>query len=166
MDGFSFVRYVPDDTQLLLREVPDEISLGISISQCPYRCKGCHSEYLQGDVGEVLTEEVLSATIKRHSGITCVCFLGGDGNRDAMCRMFAFVKENFKLKVAWYSGDSSVHDETLAFIDYIKVGPYVEALGPIDNPATNQKFFRVIHSEDGVSLSDETFRFWKNDLLR
>ena len=37
-----------------LEEVPREISLTISISNCLYRCRGCHSPYLQEDVGEPL----------------------------------------------------------------------------------------------------------------
>ena len=30
-----------------LEEVPTEISLTISISNCRFRCHGCHSAYLQ-----------------------------------------------------------------------------------------------------------------------
>ena len=37
-----------------MEEVPTEISLTISISNCRFRCHGCHSAYLQQDVGNPL----------------------------------------------------------------------------------------------------------------
>ena len=48
------------ETQVTFSEVPDEISLCINISNCPHRCKGCHSPYLQEDVGYELTPSGLS----------------------------------------------------------------------------------------------------------
>ena len=32
--------------------VPTEISLTIAISDCRFRCHGCHSVYLQQDIGK------------------------------------------------------------------------------------------------------------------
>lgn len=34
------------DAQVVFAEVPDEITLAISISGCPNRCPGCHSQHL------------------------------------------------------------------------------------------------------------------------
>ena len=63
--------------QVVFKEVPDEVTLSINITNCPYRCPGCHSPYLQEDVGEELTFETLSYLIEKNKGITCVCFMGG-----------------------------------------------------------------------------------------
>ena len=38
------LKYV--DSQITFREIPDEITLCINISNCPFRCKGCHSKEL------------------------------------------------------------------------------------------------------------------------
>ena len=48
------LKYV--DTKIVFREVPDEITLCINISNCPCHCKGCHSPYLAEDIGTVLDE--------------------------------------------------------------------------------------------------------------
>ena len=56
----------------VFKEVPDEITLGISISGCKIRCKNCHSKELWEDKGTVLTVEELDNLVNSHNGITCV----------------------------------------------------------------------------------------------
>ncbi|MEG2282023.1 MAG: anaerobic ribonucleoside-triphosphate reductase activating protein, partial [Rikenellaceae bacterium] len=71
------LKYVNYD--IVFQEIPDEVTLAINLSNCPNRCLGCHSPYLQQDIGEPLSEEVLSKLIDKYgSAITCVCFMGGD----------------------------------------------------------------------------------------
>ena len=43
-----------------LEEVPTEISLTISISNCRFHCHGCHSAYLQQDVGKPLLPDLMT----------------------------------------------------------------------------------------------------------
>ena len=43
-----------------LEEVPTDISLTISISNCRFRCHGCHSAYLQQDIGKPLFPDLMS----------------------------------------------------------------------------------------------------------
>ena len=43
-------------------------------------------------------------------------------------------------------------------LDYLKLGPYLAALGPLNSRDTNQRFYRV-NPKRGTE--DETFRFWK-----
>ena len=63
---------------IVFQEIPDEVTLAISISGCPNRCPGCHSPQLREDIGEPLTEETLTALLERYRGaITCVCLMGG-----------------------------------------------------------------------------------------
>ena len=50
-----------------LEEVPTEISLTISISNCRFRCHGCHSAYLQQDIGKPLLP-VLMTLLRRYEG--------------------------------------------------------------------------------------------------
>ena len=45
----------------------------------------------------------------------------------------------------------------LAHFDYVKTGPYVEALGGLKSRKTNQRLYRVT----GGMLEDITARFWK-----
>ena len=48
------------------------------------------------------------------------------------------------LHTAWYSGREELPEgfESAAF-DYVKLGGWVEALGPLTAPATNQRLYRV-----------------------
>ena len=50
-----------------LEEVPTEISLTISISNCRFRCHGCHSAYLQQDVGKPLLPDLMTL-LRRYEG--------------------------------------------------------------------------------------------------
>ena len=50
-----------------MEEVPTEISLTISISNCRFRCHGCHSAYLQQDVGNPLLPDLMTL-LRRYEG--------------------------------------------------------------------------------------------------
>ena len=50
-----------------MEEVPTEISLTISISNCRFRCHGCHSAYLQQDIGKPLLPELMTL-LRRYEG--------------------------------------------------------------------------------------------------
>lgn len=63
-----------------MTEVPEEISLTIAVSNCAFRCSGCHSAYLWEDKGELLLP-TLPRLIHRYSGlVSCVCFMGEGQN--------------------------------------------------------------------------------------
>ena len=60
--------------------MPDEVTLYLTISNCPCRCKDCNSKYLWGDIGSELTIGELDKLISNNSGITAILFGGGDNN--------------------------------------------------------------------------------------
>ena len=164
------LKYV--DTKICFQEVPDELSLCISLSGCPHRCKGCHSAYLQGDIGEWLTEKVTDKLIEDNYGITCVCFMGGDNDIPWLCYLAQHVKNKYGLKVAWYTGlewhPKTIDRPTAEVFDFIKAGPYIEELGPLTSKTTNQRFYTKgihIHKMDANDnmFYDTTSKFWKND---
>ena len=162
----SSLKYV--ETEIVFREIPDEITLAINISNCPNRCSECHSKHLWEDIGKPLTWNSLKELINKNKGISCVCFMGGDNDTLAV----NFLAENLKesilfpfIKVGWYSGLSEIRDNiNIANFDYIKVGPYIKELGPLDNPNTNQKFYevcRISKLPPRHTLIDKTYLFWK-----
>ena len=153
------LKYV--DTLVSFQEIPDEISLCINISNCPNNCPGCHSAYLKDDIGTPLTYTELMRILKDIRGITCVCFMGGDKEPWEIQRLAQFVKEK-GLKVAWYSGKQELHEDIrLANFDYIKLGPYIEELGPLTSRTTNQVMYKIDHLADKPFVVDITSRFWK-----
>ena len=141
------LKYV--DTKVTFSEVPDEISLCINISNCSCHCKNCHSPYLAEDIGEPLDLQHLTNLIDSNKGITCVCIMGGDANPSEVDDIAQDIKEYYpKLKVAWYSGKQELSkDINLEFFDFIKLGPYIEELGPLNSKTTNQRFYKVSNGE-------------------
>lgn len=152
------------DTQIVFREVPDEITLAINISNCPCHCEFCHSPYLAKDIGEDLTQKALEKLIQDHDAITCVAFMGGDSEPE-LVNLLAEVVRKAGLKVCWYSGRQELSDKiNLANFDFIKLGPYIEALGPLDKPTTNQRFYIITHNSLGIhTMIDKTYKFWKHE---
>ena len=135
---------------IVCQEIPDEISLAVNISGCPNRCPGCHSPWLWEDEGEALTEELLSALMDRYaSAVTCFCFMGGDIEPFEIQRLASWIKKKFPgLKTAWYSGKADLPDGfDVTVLDFIKLGPFIESLGGLKSPETNQRMYSV--SSDG-----------------
>lgn len=169
------LKYV--DTRVVFAEIPDEITLAINISNCPCHCKGCHSSYLAEDIGKPLIEYPkgysddyivhVDELIEKNSGISCIAFMGGDSDPALVNVLASFIKRYYPdLKVAWYSGRQELSDYiSIEHFDFIKLGPYIEELGPLDNPNTNQRFYRVhkkiVSGIEGYELEDETYKFWK-----
>ena len=137
--------------QVVFKEVPDEVTLSINITNCPYRCPGCHSSYLQEDVGEELTFETLSSLIEKHKGITCVCFMGGDRNTYKLLTFAYFIKIEYGLKTAWYSGMDTMPERLIEnvkdVLNYVKIGSYKKDRGGLESRETNQQFFKVEDSK-------------------
>lgn len=160
------LKYV--DTLVSFSEVPNEISLCISISNCHCHCKGCHSSYLAKDIGKELNIDSLCELISSNKGITCVCLMGGDSNPEYINILGKTIKQHH-LKSAWYSGRQELSKEIdLKNFDAIKLGPYIEELGPLNSKTTNQRFYEVvqIYYEDGTfgyELIDVTYKFYKNE---
>nr|DAN01075.1 MAG TPA: anaerobic ribonucleoside-triphosphate reductase activating protein [Crassvirales sp.] len=146
------------DTKVTFAEVPDEVTLCINITGCKNNCKGCHSSYLAEDIGKVLTLDVLEYLIKKNQGITCVSFMGGDNDTVRIDGLAEFVRKCFpSLKVAWYSGRDELSEHIyISNFDYIKLGHYDEEYGPLNNPNTNQRMYKISKGE----LIDITNRFW------
>ena len=151
------IKYV--DTLVSFSEVPDEITLCINISNCPCYCKNCHSSYLADDIGEELNSHSLKNLIDNNKGITCVSFMGGDSNPSDIDALAQWIKIYYPIKVAWYSGRQELNKNIqLENFDYLKLGPYIEELGPLNSKTTNQRFYKV---EEG-KLIDITNLFWKD----
>lgn len=153
------LKYV--DAKVVFAEVPDEVTLAINISNCPCQCKGCHSSYLAQDIGTELTFNEVRKLIKKNSGISCIAFMGGDSEPKRIDALASFVTNHYQLKVAWYSGRQELSkDIEIRNFDAIKLGPYIEELGPLSSRTTNQRFYKVNDKE----LVDITSKFWKHEI--
>ena len=134
-------------------EVPTEVTLSLSISNCQGKCPGCHSPELRCNIGTELTNEKLDELITKNSGISCVLLLGEGNDKEELIRVAERVRNHWKLRVALYSGRDNVEEDVWNAFDYVKIGRYVASLGPLNKVTTNQRLYK--------SRKDITNLFWK-----
>lgn len=145
-------------------EIPTEINLCLTISNCSGMCEGCHSPELRENIGRDLYDNI-GDEIVRHKGITCICLLG-EGRKDpsSLTDLMLFSKKIRwmypELKLALYSGRPLIEPELMKCFDYVKLGPYIPTRGPLNNPNTNQKLLKI--KTDGTT-EDITHLFWRKD---
>lgn len=131
---------------IVFAEIPDEVTLALNITNCPNRCPGCHSPHLQTDAGQILDDLELLALLACYGpSVTCVCFMGGDAAPQEIVRLAGLVRQTRPLlRVGWYSGRDTLPEGIASqSFDYIKLGSWVEALGPLTSPTTNQRLYKV-----------------------
>lgn len=155
------------ETQIVFQEVPDEVSLAINISNCPCKCKGCHSPYLAEDEGTELNNIELDSLIEENEYVTCIAFMGGDSSPREVNALAKFIKQRYKdkYKIAWYSGRQAVAPEIdYDYFDYIKIGPYIPEKGALDSPTTNQVFMQITkRKEKEFKVKMLTKRFLRDE---
>lgn len=150
-------------SEVTFAEIPDEINLCFSVTNCAGLCRECHSPELRQDIGKCLKTNVIQE-ICRNPGISCICFLGeGLKNKEAVYEWKEIVESvrvwNPKLKIALYSGRSEVEEWIWETFDYVKVGPYLPEKGPLDNPNTNQRLYKINY--ETKEKTDITYLFWR-----
>ena len=146
-------------------EVPGEITLALSISNCQIKCKGCNQKELWEDIGSILDSSVLKTLLRRHRGITCVLFMGSGNKEYQVLNSLAMEVHKNGLKVAVYLGEDNIPEELdKSYFDYIKIGHWDTSKGGLDSPTTNQKMYFLEHQEDGTYLETcINHKFLKNN---
>ncbi len=132
------------DFQVVLQEVPGEISLCFSISGCNKHCEGCHSPFLwkEGN-GSLLTLETYTSLLDQYNKLaTCVLFMGGEWHKEELVSMLHLAK-NKNYKTCLYTGEKSVSEEICNQLTWIKTGKWKQDLGGLDCKETNQKFIEI-----------------------
>lgn len=131
-------------------EVPNEISLCIGITGCQVHCPGCHSKELwDAEYGSPLTDDVYRDALLKYKGkCSCICFMGGEWYQDDLIELLIIARiEGFKT--ALYTGEYWVSYDVQKYLDYVKVGPYVEELGGLADRTTNQRMYKI---ENGAMI--------------
>lgn len=155
MNNLKYTHY-----DVVFQEVPNEVTLVFNISGCPYKCKGCHSKYLWDYIGSNVKENIYMIIEKYIGLITCVCFMGGDQNVIELKELLVLIKSKYNLKTCVYSGsnNSNIFCELMDYIDYLKLGRYLEEFGGLSSLNTNQRFYKVDHVKNN-ELIDLTTMF-------
>lgn len=160
-----------DNYAVTFAEVPDEVSLYITITGCKIHCPGCNSKHLWEDIGKPLTWDSLNPIIEINKGITCVCFGGGQEQPKEIGKLLHHIKTSYpELKTCWYVG----YEQKEAFdlldminqeeLNFFKVGPYKEECGPLNRRGTNQIFYtRYPKVGNAISWVNDNIKFWKHE---
>lgn len=157
-----------------MQEIPDHIAFVINIGNCTQCCRGCHSEdtmsyYCGKPPKEVPFKKVLKKASKVHKlGATVCCIMGGTTNygvtRESLTALINALALIFEEGVGLYSGSDSSIDHDIDVADYLpddnhyyyahytnltylKIGSYQKALGGLDKPTTNQRYY--VKESDG-----------------
>lgn len=147
---------------ILTKEIPDELSLGIFFTGCNINCPDCHSPHLWEDTGDILNEESLSNLIASNNYISCILFMGGEWKDESLFKLASTINKK-EYKLALYSGhdlDYCLKLQTTSLLDYLKVGHYDPLLGGLDYPSTNQKLYKINNEQ----LEDITYKFWNTNI--
>lgn len=148
------IKYLPELTDIVLEEIPDRVALAVEITNCRGSCPGCHSPFLRRDIGEELTPEALDRLLEDNFGVDCLLFLGEGDDPEALLRLAAHIRVGRPdIELALYSGRTDVEKEVKEMFDYVKIGPYIAELGPLNERTTNQRLYR--------RGEDITSRFWR-----
>lgn len=158
------LKYV--NTGIVFQEIPDEVTLAINISNCPCRCPGCHSHYLWEDIGMPLDTDAIDDFVDRYGrDITCIALMGGDADPKGVNLLAQYIHETHpQFKVAWYSGRLRLPvGITKTDFDFIKIGPYIRHLGPLNKPTTNQRLYQQTANGE---FEDITYKFWRKQMAQ
>lgn len=152
-------------TSVVVEEIPDMLTLAVEITNCCGKCTGCHSPFLRQDIGEELTEDVVDNLLSDNFGINCFLLLGEGNDAAGLLKLADYIRSAHGIKVALFSGREDVEEEVWRAFDYVKVGPYQEEDGPLNNPGTNQRLYKVEHDGYGDYVkTDITYSFWHRGL--
>ena len=150
------IKYIT--SQVTFEELPTEVTLSLSISNCQNRCLGCHSPELRGNIWIELTDTELKRLINKNSGVNCVLLLG-EGNEKGRLVELAGLIRSIGLKAALYSGRDKVEEDLFQVFDYIKVGRWDERFGPLNSRTTNQILYKIENNQR-INITE---KFWKNE---
>ncbi len=130
--------------QIVLQEVPHEISICFSVCGCTIRCHGCHSPHLwKENNGYLLTPRIYRETLDRYKGLaTCVLFMGGEWHKENLIYFLNYALEQ-GYQTCLYSGEDKIDPQILKYLTWIKTGRWDAELGGLHSPNTNQRFVEV-----------------------
>lgn len=171
--GENWVMHKPFyyNPQVTFREVPDEISLTIPTLCYEHCSEDCNSQFCfienWKDKFELLDNKVLDILLQKNSGVSCLTIMTSLNFYYLQDILTEFKENHSDIKLALYIGkDWEILLQALPFrnfnfriLDYIKIGSFKKEFGPLDNPNTNQRFYKISHLKEGDLFENITNKF-------
>lgn len=140
-------------------DYPKHTAMIVFMTGCVHNCRNCHNPQLQDPkFGSDITLDEIVVEYKKRPLCKAIVFSGGDPlfQKESLIE---YCKELSKIaKIGVYTGYSvsAVPEELLKYISFLKTEPYIEELGGLESPKTNQKCWDV---QGGVMvLNTEYFK--------
>jgi len=132
------------EIEIVLQEVPGEVSICFSITGCELKCDGCHSPYLWNKKrGKELSEKVYRNVLNKYKGFaSCVLFMGGEWYPRQLKEYLSIAKE-MGFNTCLYSGENTIEKQLKTQLTWLKTGSWIESFGGLNSANTNQKFIEV-----------------------
>jgi anaerobic ribonucleoside-triphosphate reductase activating protein len=145
------------DFQIVLQEVPGEISLCFSICGCKLECKGCHSSYLWKEQnGKILLINTYLETLNIYKDYaSCILFMGGEWQSKELIEFLKIAKHK-NFKTCLYTGEESVPKDISNELTFLKTGQWKKELGGLESEITNQNFTDVKQNKNLNYLFSKT----------
>ncbi len=137
---------------VILNDVPNEISLAFAIAGCKLGCRGCFWQELQNTPSYELNDKLFSEKLTKYQNfISCVLFYGGEWLPRELINKLK-IAHTYGLKTCLYTGRQIIATEIYQHLNFIKTGAYREDLGGLTSLTTNQRFTNLITGEDLTHL--------------
>jgi len=149
--------------EIVLQEVPGEISLCFTITGCSLQCEGCHSPFLwKTENGMLLSVKEFEKKLNQYLGFaSCVLFMGGEWHEENLVELLKIAHQK-NYKTCLYTGQNSVSQSLLKELTWLKTGKWIPQNGGLNNPKTNQKF---IHVKTNTTLNHLFLKTNSNDSI-
>lgn len=137
------------DSGVALTELPGKLALYFTFGACQAHCDGCHSPELSRPVTSPWSlpniEAYAETQIQR--GANAILLLGGTTNGVPLPHLRTLINTLAELApVGLYSGsdDDALHQRLARTtrLTWLKTGSYQKERGGLDDPHTNQRFYR------------------------
>lgn len=139
-------------TSITTAEIPGKVALAVELGGCLQGCKGCHSPHLSQPVEDPMSyigfTMFLTKALHMYPEINAVVLMGGTCNLGLplsdLKMLIEGMSETHKIDFGLYSGNPN--DDLDYFLgikglQWFKTGNYIEKLGGLESPKTNQRFY-------------------------
>lgn len=132
---------------ITLNEVPNKVAVFVEFNNCHLKCEGCHSNHLHSDMfdGEKTDIKYILSYVEKQidKGAEYIVLMGGDTNGVSKEDLYTLINKLDDIApVMLYSGSEDISILTSTRLTLLKTGGYIEELGGLLSPTTNQKVFK------------------------
>lgn len=173
------LKYPVVNTDITFNELPDKMAYAIELGACKQHCVGCHSPELQKeDVSLTSLLDILEeAQDAIDAGANAIVVMGGTNNKHITAESLIALLQDLSdiAPTGLYSGSEDEEQDKMIAMEghctWLKTGPYMDTLGGLESPRTNQRFYRImttyrLDAQDNLvdvrpCFLDETHKFWR-----